>query len=474
MIRIAAEKNYKWWVLYISAFATFSLGLDSSIVIVCFPQLAEAFHTDASILSWVNICYLVLSQSLMLMFGRLGDGIGRKRIYMAGLVCYTGALLICSFAQEVTHLVIGRSVQGVAAAACNTASMAIAVAAFPEGERGKCLGILTGARSLGLVIGPVIGGAILELLNWRAVFFTRLPITVLGLFLAWAIIKEQKTEGTRFRLDIPGSVTLFCWLSSLMLFLSFGGRWGFRAGPVLVLGVLTAILFSLFVLAERRCSQPIIDLALFHKPAFAAATASAALQGATTITVIFLLPFYLVHGLGHPSSLVGLLLSIVAAPPLVVAPLSGRLSDRIGPRPLSVLGMATILLGVYALWRLDAQPGIFQIATGLSLVGIGMGLFQPPNNSTILGAVPRHMLGTASAVVSTATQLGLSAGFAIAGTVFSTRQIFYSAVSHAHGAVTLLKGQATVGAFRDTLWVAIVCCALGVVACMIRPSKRSQ
>ncbi|OPY59202.1 MAG: Multidrug resistance protein stp [Syntrophorhabdaceae bacterium PtaU1.Bin034] len=473
MTSFSGNRNYRWWVVYISAFATFIVGIDSSIVIVCFPKLAETFHVDASVISWVNITYLVLSQSLMLMFGRLGDGSGRKRVYMAGLVCYAAGLLICSFSQNVAHLLIGRSIQGIATAASVSMGMAIAVAAFPEGERGKPLGLVTSARSLGLVIGPVLGGLIVDFLGWRAVFFTRFPITLLGLFFAWWVIDDQKAGG-EFRLDVWGSGTLFFWLSSLMLFLSFGGKWGFRTGLVLALGALTAVLFCLFLQIERKCHHPIINLDLFRKPLFAAASASATCQGATTMTVIFLLPFYLIQGLGYSSSLAGSLLSIIALPPLLVAPISGRLSDRMGSRPLSTLGMSMIFLAVYLLWRLDSHPGIFPIAAGLAVLGAGMGTFQPPNNSAILGSVPRSMLGTASAVVSTATQLGLSAGFAIAGTVFSARESFHSAALFHNGTgPSLLKSLSVVGSFHDTLLVAMVSCGLGVIACLVRGSDRS-
>lgn len=470
--RSLKNDNYKWWVLCTVAISTLLAGLDMSILVVCFPALARSFGTDASVIAWINVIYLLLSQSLMLTFARFGDARGRKRVYLAGLACYFVGLVVCSMSRDVSHLIIGRAVQGIGAAAVFSLTIAMAVAVFPGDERGKALGLLTGIRSVGLMAGPLMGGIIMDLLGWRAIFYIRLPVALSALGMGWLVIKEPKMADPLFRLDIIGSAYLFSSLTCLLLFLSFGGSQGFLTSLVPALGVLTVIFSIQFLRAEKRCPQPVIDLSLFRKPLFSAATASAALHGAGTVAVVFLAPFYLTEGLGYSALTTGLFMAILAAPPFIVGPLSGRLSDRIGSRLLTTAGLCVSCAAILLLRQLGAQPTHLAIGLSLALVGAGMGIFMPPNNSAIMGSVAKDSLGTASAIASTALQLGLSAGAAIAGTVFGRRQLFHvAALSHQGLALPLMEKTAVINSFKDALIVSILFCLAGIAASSVRGSS---
>jgi EmrB/QacA subfamily drug resistance transporter len=465
---------YRWWVLYSVAIGIFVVFLDTSILNVCFPRLVGVFGISPSVAVWVNIVYLIITQSFVLLCGRIGDTKGRKKVYLAGLVFYALGLLVCALSKSVTQLFLGRIIQGVGAAAVLSLSTAMAVAVFPATERGRALGILASTRSLGLVAGPVFGGLILSLLDWRGVFYGRLPFVLLSFFMAWIIIEEQKGAESRLHLDLPGSGSLFCWLSGLLLFFSFGSRFGFTSNPALGLGAFTAVSLAIFLLVERRSPEPFMDLSLFRKPLFASATVSAMLQGAATIMVVSLGPFFLIGSLGYSALATGMFAAVLSLPSLVLAPLSGRLSDRIGSRALSTIGMSLLFIGLLILSCLAGRnPGTFAILVALCLQGIGLGIFQAPNNSSMVGSVPREKLGTASAIAVAATQLGVSAGFAIGGAVFGVRQLLHASLLSGQGlAPSLVAERSIADSFSDTLMIAVVFSGIGILTSLVRGPHR--
>ena len=475
MVRKQQERDsYKWWVLLTVSIGSLTVSLDNSILAVCLPQLARAFHTDSSVVGWVSIAYFITSQSLMLTLARIGDVKGRKKVYITGLAFYTFGLALCALSHNVGQLIFARTLQGIGAATIFSLSMAIAVAVFPDEERGRALGILSGLYSLGLVVGPVLGGFILDLLDWRAVFYIRGPLPLASLLLAWVIIKEQKSTEQHFQLDMAGSISLFGFLGSLLFFLSFFGKMGLTL-PLLLLGVIAMACFVSFLIAEKRALQPIVDLALFKQRLFATATVSASLQTISASFMVFLLPFYLVEGLGSSGSTVGIYMAVQAVPMLAISPISGRLSDKIGSRFLTVFGMTVLCIGLLVLGRLGAHPTYVDIGIGVLLTGIGFGIFTPPNNSVVMGSVPKDMLGTASALVTAARQIGISSGIAISGALFSRYQSSYLIGFSKMGLdFSLAKKLASVNSFHDSLLVGLAIGCIGILVCLVRGRANEQ
>jgi MFS family permease len=466
------RSGYKWWVLITVSIGSLTVALDNSIIATGLPVLANVFHTDTSVIAWVNIVYYMTSQSLLLTLGKIGDAKGRKYVLMAGLAFYTCGLIACALSQNVGQLIAFRSLQGVGAATGYSLSMAIAVAVFPQDERGKALGILAGVNSIGLVAGPVIGGLIIDFFGWRAVFYTRIPFALGAIFMAWLIIKEQDISRKIFKLDVKGSIGLFGFLSFLMLFLYFAGK-GSITSSVLLMACLAAIFFIFFLYAEKRAEQPIILLSLFKNRLFAVGTICAVLQTAASSTVIFLVPFYLTDGLGLTSSAVGLGMTLLAVPLLVIAPVSGRLSDKIGSTFLSAFGMFVILIALIILSSLGANPTVFGIGAGILLAGSGMAIFQPPNNSAIMGAVPRDMLGTASAVVTAARQIGVSSSIAVSGSIFSFFQTSCIADYFGSGLdPATVKKMACVSGFQHTIMVGAAISLIGIIMSLVRGGRK--
>jgi Na+/melibiose symporter-like transporter len=290
------------------------------------------------------------------------------------------------------------------------------------------------------------------------------------------IIEEQKkADGQGFTFDTAGAISLFGWLSCLLLFLSFGYKWGLTAFPSLLLAALTISFFAAFLIAEKRSTEPIVKLSIFKNRLFAAAVLSSMASTVGSSSAVFLVPFYLVQGLGFSGTMVGTFMALLAVPPLVLSPLSGRLSDRMGSRFLSSMGVAVVCAGLVWLIRLSTGATPLRMAVGIILVGSGVGIFHPPNNSAIVGSVPREMLGVASAIGTTARHIGSSISLAVTGAVYSAHQYLYlSRFSHMGFAPGEARRMASVESFGNTLLVALSVACVGFMASLFRGSAGSR
>lgn len=465
--------QYKWLALLTVSIGTFMGTLDASIVNISFPRLTQVFETEPSIVLWVSVAYLLVSVSLMLTFGRIGDVVGRKRTYILGLAVFTAGLTLCSLAQSILQLIIFRVIQAIGYAMTVAISTAIVTATFPTQERGKALGMLGGVVSAGLLSGPVLGGLLLDTLDWKAIFYTRVPVGIIGIIMAWTLLKEQRFPVTDFKFDLAGAATLFASLSCLLLFFNLGGRLGFASAPALALAVSTAVLFPLFVIFEKRAPQPIVDLNLFRNRTFAFSTISLVIMFVAISSNTFLMPFYLINGLGHSASKAGLLFATISVTALLVGPLSGWVSDKIGSRILCTIGMALACAALFLLSQLGAESSEVDVLIRLVIQGLGSGMFSSPNNSTIMGSVPKEKLSTGSAMIGTVRQIGMSCGIAIAGAVFAGRQDFHaSQLAGGNLQPAVLHKLSLIGGFKDTLVVAAIFCSIGIFTSLARERQQ--
>lgn len=467
--------TYKWLALLTVSIGTFMATLDASIVNISFPRLTNVFETEPSVVLWVTVGYLLVSVSLMLTLGRIGDVLGRKRVYVLGFALFTVGLILCTLSQSILQLILSRIVQAMGAAMTVALSTAIVTAAFPNEERGKALGILGGVVSAGLLSGPVLGGFLLDILDWQSIFYTRVPVGIIGLVMAWILLKEQREPNTGLKFDLGGAATLFGSLSCLLLFFNLGGRLGFVSVPSLSLAASTVILLTLFVVLERRAAQPIVDLNLFRNRLFAGGNVSLGIMFVAIAANTFLMPFYLIDGLAHSASETGLLLAIVPLATLVIGPPSGWLSDKIGSRLLCTVGMALICVALFLLSGLGTESSDADILLRLIVLGAGIGMFSSPNNSSIMGSVPRDKLSTGSAMIATVRQIGMSIGIAIAGTIFTSRQALYAA-QLAQDSLNPQMSQrlSLVGGYQDTLLVAAIVCGIGIFTSLARGKQQAN
>lgn len=463
----------KWFVLTSVSIGTFMVTLDGSIVNIALPKIQQAFGVELSTVEWVVVAYLLIIGTLLLPFGRLGDIIGDKLVYLSGFALFSGASAFCGLAWSVWLLVGFRAVQGLGAAMLLAMGPAIVTRAFGSRERGKALGLNAISVSVGLSTGPTLGGILTQLGSWRWIFYINVPVGILAILWAWRIlINERLVEPERF--DIPGALLSFGALFSILLSLIEGENLGWTSLPVLGLVAAFVVLSASFVYVELRAPQPMLDLRLFKSRSFSSGNVSLLINMAALFTATFLLPFFLEVGRGVPAITAGLLLTPIPLTTLIVAPISGALSDRIGSRLPSTIGLGVIAVGLFSLTQIHAGTGYWDLIVRLMIVGLGQGLFSSPNSSGILGSVPRSRLGIASGTLGLMRTDGQLLGIAIAGAIVANRTAMYIAELSDKLTPAMAQRDALILAIHDAFYVAAVFCVVGVLISMLRGNGVSE
>lgn len=454
------DYSRKWYVMWAIAMGIFLATIDGSIVNVALPTLTEQLNTDFPTVQWVVLSYLLTITTLQAVVGRLADMYGRKLLYNSGFVVFTVGSLLCGLSPTVGWLIAARVLQGVGAALILALGMAIITDAFPPGERGRALGIAGSIVSIGIVTGPTLGGVIIENLTWHWIFFVNVPVGILGTYVAWRYIPQTRPPGGQ-QFDLAGAATLCVFLLALLLGLTTGQRQGFTSPQALGLFVAAAFFLVTFIVLERRHPQPIIDPAMFRSALFRTNLITGFLVFIALGSGV-LIPFYLENTLGYRVQQVGFLLAVVPIALGITAPISGALSDRFGSRPISVAGLAVAALGFLALSTLTTGTSAAGFALRYLPVGIGVGLFQSPNNSAIMGSVERKRLGVASSLLAITRSLGQTVGIAVLGAVWA------SSVFRAAGGVVMGGAEAAPPAAQAAgLQVAALVAAGLVIAALV-------
>jgi EmrB/QacA subfamily drug resistance transporter len=446
------DYSRKWLVMAAVAMSIFLGTIDSSIVNVALPTLVRELGADFPTVQWVVLGYLLTLATLMLSMGRLGDMIGKKPVYIAGFVIFTLGSVLCGFAPTAAWLIAFRVLQAVGAAMTMSLGMAITTEAFPPAERGKALGISGSIVSIGIVTGPTLGGLIIDALSWHWIFFVNLPIGIVGTIMALRFVPARKPAGGQ-RFDFAGAGLLLSGLAALLLGLTVGQNMGFTDPRMLGLFAASAVLLATFVVVETRVSQPMIDFRMFGQGLFGVNLVTGFMIFVAMGGTVFLMPFYLENVLGYATRDVGLLLAVVPVALGLVAPLSGSLSDRVGSRPITTAGLAILVIGYVAVSTLTAETSGLGYVLRFLPIGLGLGVFQSPNNSAIMGAAPLNRLGVASSLLSITRVLGQIVGVSVLGALWASRVAFYSDGKLAGGATTATPGAQVAGLHETALAV---------------------
>ena len=462
----------KWLILTSVSLGSLMATLDGSIVNIALPAIQADFGIGLTTIEWVVVAYLLVVGSLLLPFGRLGEVLTFKRVYLVGFAVFTLASVLCGASPNVSALTAFRIVQGVGAAMIMAMGPAIVARTFPASERGRALGLNGISVSIGLSLGPALGGILTQVATWRAIFLINAPI---GLFaILWAArVLPSETPGKGQSFDARGAALSGGALFALLLALSDGQQWGWTSSAIVGLVIAFAILGVAFVVVERRSIQPMIDLALFKIRPFSAGLVSVVVAFAGLFTATFLLPFLLQQGRGFSPIEAGLLLTPVPITMALVAPFSGAASDRFGPRVLASAGMAIMSLGLLSLTQLPVEFELPDLIWRLVLLGIGQGLFMSPNSSAVLGAVPRSRVGTASGTLAQMRVNGQALGIALSGAIVATRMPVHLAALGVGAPTDAVRAAALAGSIHDAFVVAAIVCSLGIVASLVRGSSRT-
>ena len=395
-------------------------ALDTSVVNTILPLISRTFNSGVADVEWVVTIYLLLLSGLLLSFGRLGDLRGHKAIYLSGFGVFVVSSMLCGLARSVGGLVVFRAAQALGAAMLSANSPAILTKNFPPAQRGRALGLQATMTYLGLMVGPSLGGWLATKWGWPLVFYINVPVGLAAFLLSWRAIPNDAVNNPAEKFDLLGAGLFLAGLSTLLLGLNQGHNWGWGSPPILALLLGAVFLLGWFLWVEGMAQSPMLDLSLFKHPVFTLTAASAVLNYIGVYSVIFLMPFYLIRGLGLTPAQAGLILTAQPVIMAIVAPISGTLSDRVGTRLPAILGMTILSIGLLLLSRLDSDSSRSLIMASLGVVGLGTGMFISPNNSALMGSASRTRQGIASGILATARNFGMVLGVGLAGAKFPT------------------------------------------------------
>ena len=458
----------RWATMAIVAGGVFMATLDASIVNVSLPTLVRELDAPFDRVQWVTLAYVIAITSLLLPAGRLAQMRGAKRLYLLGFLVFTVGSLLCGLAQNVGLLIAFRVVQGIGGSITQALGPALVVAAFPPSERGKAIGFILSAVSIGLVSGPVLGGLILASLGWPFIFLLNVPVGVAAVALG-ARILPGGAHGTGGRFDLRGAALLTLGLILLVVGLNRIQTLGL-ASPVVILLVVAGLALLLgFGWWQTRTPWPTIQPGMFRVPDFTAATLAGYLTFAGAATQILLLPFYLQRVLELPVQQVGLLMVTVPALMGLLGTPAGILADRTSTRTVGALGIGIVAVGLSLLATLTADASPWAVVPRLAVIGIGMALFNSGNASMLMGSAAAEHRNQASAVLALARNMAQATGQALWGTIWASIVILQLGVSGPDAAA----GPDTAGAFQIAFAAAAAVVLLGVLV-TLAPLRESR
>jgi EmrB/QacA subfamily drug resistance transporter len=419
--RIFAPENRKWWTLGAVAFGLFMIMLDNTIVNVALPAIQRDLDIGISELEWVFNGYALTFGVLMLTGGKLADLLGRRRIFILGLVVFTAASLACGLASSAGLLIGARVVQGVGSALMNPATLSIITATFPPRQRGMAIGIWAGVSAMALAIGPLVGGLITENISWNWIFFINVPIGVLAIVVTRLVVAESRDTSTQQRLDLPGLLSSAVALFALTYGLIEANTYGWTSGRILGLFAVALVGLAVFVVLEVRQRAPMLDLSLFKDGTFAGANAVMMLVGLAMFGVFFFISLFVQNILGYSAIQAGASFLPMTVLIILIAPAAGKFSDRVGSRWLMGGGMILLSVSLFLFSRLDAASDFWNVFPGLIVGGLGMGLVMTPTTAAAMGSVPVDKAGVGSAVLNSMRQVGGSLGIAVMGAIVASQ-----------------------------------------------------
>lgn len=454
------QHTHKWLILVAVGSALLMGTIDGSIVNVALPSLTNDLHTQFHVVQWAVLSFLMGLTILLLMAGRLGDMVGKKRVFTIGLIVFVLASVLCGLAPGIYWLIAFRFLQAVGSAMIVSLGVAIVTETWPRTEHGKAIGISAGLISLGAAAGPALGGFILHVLSWRWIFFVNIPVGLLSIILVRVYVPELRPKDNAEKYDIAGAVTIGVTMLSFVLAMTFTQTHGLFSGPVLGLLVLFLASLALFIRIESRLQHPMLDLSLFKNTGFSLSLLSGFATFVCVSGILLIFPFYLQLVKKLDQQHIGLIMSVVPISLIILGPISGMLADRWGTRPVSIVGLATVFVSYILMGRITALT----TAAGFILLtlpnGMGMAIFQSPNNAAIMASAPRRRLGVANGMLSMSRTLGQLTGVSLMGAFFARRLQRYEgrAVD-----VTMAGNQSIVRAMHDQAYLAAGLIAVGTI-----------
>lgn len=457
------SKPGKYQYFAVGAIGTFMATLDGSILNVSLPTIARDLNCDIDLVAWVVLSYSLTLISLMMLFGAWVDRKGYAFAYRFGYIFFLIGSLMCAFSGSIYALIAARVVQAIGTAMFAAVGPGMVTSVFPPKERGKGIGLMVMMVSAGFMTGPPLGGFILSMWNWNAIFLMNMPIGLLGLWMTWRYFGRLKDNPDGRRVEILTAVTLSLGLVTAIFALSLIDQYELSDPRIWGLCLLSMASIGIFIARETRPGRAMIGFGIFRNRMFSTSLVAQLAHFAGLSGVLVLVPFYLEQVKHLEPSEVGLYLVILPIMMFLIAPLAGRISDRIGYKLLTVSGMAVLAVGLVMLGNLDQASEAQFMASCLVVIGLGVGLFSTPNSSALMGSVSDDQRAVASGILATNRNIGMSVGVAVATALFAHFQKQYLATEE--------FAQAFVLSLQPVIYFSIALLAIGLIVCLFRPNK---
>ncbi len=446
------------WVLALTSLAYFIVVLDSTAVITALPRMQQDLHVGLDTLQWTVNAYGIAFAAGIITAAALGDRLGRRRVFIAGLALFTVASAACAVAPSATTLIVARAVQGVGGAAVLPLSLTILTTAYPAQRRGAIVGIYGGLAGLAVALGPLAGGAVTEGLDWHWIFWVNVPLGVAGSLLSLRLLPE--TYGGTARLDLPGVALVTAGVVGLVWGLARTGQAGWGSAEVVVALAAGAVLLAGFFIWEARAAAPMLPLRLLRIRAFAAGNATGFLMTGSTFAAAFLITQYFQFALGYSPLVTGLRLLPWLVTPMLISPVAGALSDRIGRRSVIVTGLLLQAAGfIWVAVTMSPTGSTAGVVLALLVAGVGISMALPTVPTAVLSSVQLAEMGKASGITTMMQRFGAVFAIAIATSVFG-------AYGHLGSPASVTSG------FRPALAVAAGLSLLGALTALAITARR--
>ena len=461
----------RWTILVIVLMSTFMSTLDSSVVNVALPKMAKALNVTTSSIQLVVTSYLIVIAGIVLIFGRLGDMFGKSKMFKFGVSLFSLGSLLCGISKSFPILIISRVVQAIGAASTMANNQGIITETFGKNERGKALGFLGISVALGSIVGPGLGGFIVGAASWEFIFLINVPIGIIALLYAHKLLPKDNNK-VQGKLDGIGAILFMFTIVPLFMSLEEGLNIGFT-DPIIILGFIIALIsFIVFIFVEKRKENPLLQLQIFSNKLFSLSIFCAFITFIAIFCNNIILPFYLQDVMNFSPQHAGLILMINPLILIVVSPVSGTLSDKIGSELLTFIGLTLVSLGLFLMSTFNVDSTLLSMILFIGIMSIGMGVFQPPNNSLIMSTVPKDKLGIAGSINALVRNLGMICGIALATTLLysmMSSKIGYRVTDYVAG-----RNDAFIYGMKTVYITAAVISLVGAILTFLRLARKKS
>ena len=414
------DGNRRWWALGAMCFALFMIMLDNTVVNVALPSIQRSLHASTSSLEWTVNAYTLSFAVLLVTGGRLGDLFGRRRMFLVGVTIFGLSSFMIALSQSDTWLIAFRALQGVGSGFMMPATLSIITNAFDAHERGRAIGTWAGVSAMALAIGPVVGGFLVEEVSWQSIFLLNVPVAAAAIAVTLFAVRESRDETAIREIDVSGVATLTIGLAALVLALVESNSWGWGSARVLALFAIALAALAAFVAIEPRRRAPMVDFAFFRERTFLGANVVAFIVSFVMFATFFSLALYMQDILRFSPLQTGVRFLPTTLCVMVAGPIAGRLTDRIGPRPLITGGLIAVSASMFWMTGITTHSSYGFLVVSFILQGIGIGFVMSPMSTAAMNAVDRTKAGVASGILSMTRMVGSTFGVAALGAIIAT------------------------------------------------------